>query len=100
MQRAYVSYYMVAVGHATMRKVGRYNNINGIFGKIKALLTSRFGNDSRCINNYSKNYPAQLTKYNPIMICANDSERATDADALRMKDFLEELFPEKSSFER
>ena len=100
MHRSYISYYMVAVGHATMRKVGRYNNIKGFFGRIKAVLTNRFENDSRCINNYSHNYAEQLRKYNPIMICANDSERATDADALRMKKFLEELFSEKSSFEK
>lgn len=100
MQRAYVSYYMIAVGHATMRKVGRYNNIKGVFGSIKAALTNRFGNDSRCINNYSKNYAAQLAKYNPIMICVNDSERATDEDGKRMAEFLKELYPAKSSFEK
>ena len=91
---------MVAVGHATMRKVGRYNNIKGLFGKIKALLTNRFGNDSRCINNYSRSYKAQLLKYNPIMICANDSERATAEDGKRMAEFLKELYPAKSSFEK
>ena len=100
MQRVYVSYYMVAVGHATMRKVGRYNNIKGLFGKIKAVLTNRFGNDSRCINNYSRSYKAQLLKYNPIMICANDSERATAEDGKRMAEFLKELYPAKSSFEK
>ncbi len=100
MHRSYISYYMVASGRATMRKVGRYNNIQGIFTRIKAMLTGCFANDSRCINNYSHNYHKQLRKYNPIMICANDSERATDDDALRMKKFLEELFPEKSSFEK
>jgi len=100
MHRAYVSYYMVALGHATMRKVGRYNNVEGFFGRIKAFLANRFANDSRCINNYSHNYHKQLRKYNPIMICANDSERATDEDALRMKKFLEELFSQKSSFEK
>ena len=100
MQRVYVSYYMVAVGHATMRKVGRYNNIKGIFGRIKAMLTNCFANDSRCINNYSKDYAAQLAKYNPIMICANDSERAKPEDGKRMAEFLKELYPAKSSFEK
>ena len=100
MQRSYVSYYMIAKGHATLRKVERYNNIEGVFSRIKAMLTNRFANDSRCINNYSRNYLAQLQKYNPIMICANDSERATDADALRMAEFLKELYPAKSSFEK
>ena len=97
--RAYINYYMIATGHATMRKVGRYNNIEGIFNKIKASLTNRFANDSRCINNYSRNYPAQMRKYNPIMICVNDSERATAEDGQRMAKFLQELFPEKCGFE-
>lgn len=97
--RAYINYYMVATEHATLRKVGRYNNIEGVFNRIKAALTNRFANDSRCINNYSRNYRGQLVKYNPIMICVNDSERAKPEDALRMAKFLEELFPNKSCFE-
>ena len=100
MHRSFISYYMVAVGHATMRKVGRYNNAEGLLDRIKAWFTGCFANDSRCINNYSRNYEGQLQKYNPIMICANDSERASDEDALRMAKFLAELFPEKSSFEK
>ena len=100
MQRAFVSYYMIAVGHATMRKVGRYNNVKGLFGKIKAVLTNRFANDSRTINNYSRDYAVQIAKYNPIMICTNDSERAKPEDGKRMAEFLKELYPAKSSFEK
>ena len=100
MHRSFVSYYMVAAGHATMREVGRYNNISGFLGRIKAVTTNRFGNDSRVINNYSKDYAAQLSKYNPIMICVNDSERSTADDSKRMAEFLKELYPAKSSFEK
>ena len=100
MQRVYVTYYMVVSGHATMRKVGRYNNIKGICGKIKAFLTGRYANDSRVINNYSKDYFGQMAKYNPIMICVNDSERAKPEDGKRMAEFLKELYPAKSSFEK
>lgn len=100
MHRSFISYYMVAVGHATMRKVGRYNNVDGFFGKIKAVLTNRFANDSRVINNHSKDYFGQMAKYNPIMICANDSERAKPEDGKRMAEFLKELYPAKSSFEK
>lgn len=100
MQRCFVSYYMVAVGHATMRRVERYNNLRGVWGRIKALLTNRFANDSRVINNYTKDYLGQLAKYNPIMICVNDSERAQPEDTLRMAQFLQEFFPEPSSFEK
>ncbi len=100
MQRCYVSYYMIAVGHATMRKVGRYNNVKGVFGAIKAFLTDSFANDSHCIHMYYRDYWAKFRKYNPIMICTNDSERAKPEDGPRMAKFLEELFPEKSSFEK
>lgn len=99
MHRSLISYYMITAGHATMRKVGRYNNIEGLFARIKALFTNCFANDSRCINNYSKNYRGQISKYNPIMICVNDSERAKAEDGERMAKFLEELYPEKSEFE-
>ena len=100
MQRAFVSYYMIAANHATLRKVGRYNNVGGLLGMIKATLTNRFASDSRCINNYTKDYFAQLHKYNPILICANDSERAKPEDGKRMAEFLKELYPAKSSFEK
>ena len=100
MHRSFISYYMVAVGHATMRKVGRYNNIKGFFGRIKAVLTNRFANDSRVINNHSKDYAAQLATYNPMMICVNDSERAKPEDGKRMAEYLKELYPAKSSFEK
>ena len=100
MHRSFVSYYMVAVGHATMREVERYNNISGILGRVKAALTNRFANDSRVINTCSKDYLAQLQKYNPIMICVNDSERAKPEDGKRMAEFLKELYPAKSSFEK
>lgn len=100
MHRSYVSYYMVVVGHATMRKVGRYNNVGGVWGAIKAFLTNRFANDSHCIHMYYRDYWAKFKLYNPIMICANDSERATDEDGKRMAEFLKELYPAKSSFEK
>ena len=83
-----------------MRKVGRYNNIKGVFNHIKATLTNRFGNDSHCIHMYYKNYQEKLQKYNPIMICTNDSERAKPEDGQRMAEFLRGLYPDKSSFER
>lgn len=42
----------------------------------------------------------KFRKYNPVFLCMNDSERATDADRRRSAEFLEHLFPEKSSFEK
>lgn len=100
MQRAFISYYMIVVGHAEARKVGRYNQINGFWNALRATFTQRFATDSRCINLNSDNYDYALSKYNPLMICANDNEKATNDDGRRMSLFLASLFPEPSFFEK
>jgi len=42
----------------------------------------------------------KLRKYDPDLFCLNDSQHASDADRMAIKPFLEELFPEKSTFEK
>ncbi len=46
-----------------------------------------------------KDYKKYLNKYKPVLFCLNDTNHATDKDRQRVKPFLEELFPNKSSFE-
>lgn len=100
MQRCFVSYYMIIIGHAVLRKVGRYNRIDGLWNKIKAFLTHRYANDSRCIDLNISDYNAALKKYNPMMICVNDNQNTTENQRRRLVPFLEYLFPEHSSFEK
>lgn len=100
MQRCFVNLYAIATQRAEMRKVGRYNRIDGLMGRVSAFLTSRFATDSRCIPLSHPNFDKVIAKYNPLMFCMNDDENATDTDRHRMIDFLEKMFPEKSSFER
>lgn len=38
--------------------------------------------------------------YNPTFFCVEDSEHASDDDRLRARAFMQQLFPEKSQFER
>lgn len=100
MQRCYVDYYAVAAAGATLRKVNRYNRINNPFSFIKALITGRYGADSRWIKlDEVKDFKRDLDKYNPLMLCMNDNVRTTDEDYRRMIDFLKSLYPSKSSFE-
>lgn len=40
-----------------------------------------------------------LKHYNPSLFCINDTERATDLQRAQIEPMLDELFPEKSSFE-
>ncbi len=41
-----------------------------------------------------------LRRYNPTLFCLNDTQRAIDDDRMRVKPFLEALFPEPSAFEK
>ena len=41
-----------------------------------------------------------MDRYNPVLFCINDNEQAGDKDRLRARRFLEQMFPDKSSFER
>lgn len=99
MQRCFVSYYSVAAGGATLRKVNRYNRINNPISLIKALITGRYAADSRWIKLHLKSYDKDFNKYNPLMFCMNDNAQTSDEDCRRMVEFLKSKFPEKSSFE-
>lgn len=79
LQRSAISYYALAVGKAQLKYVGR--------------------KESSRINVYSKNYYRYMNRYNPDLFCLNDNQRADDSDRIRIKPFLESLFPYKSSFE-
>lgn len=99
-QRCVVGYYAIATGRGIMRKVGRFNRINSVWGAIKAIATNRYANDSRTFPIALKDYDAVMRKYNPLMFCMNDGEMSTDEDCRRMSTFLQKMFPERSSFEK
>ena len=98
--RSVVSYFMVATGCGVLRKVGRYNRTGGFWQSVKAFFIGRFASDSRTVPVSAKSYESIMRKYNPLMLCVNDDERATDDDCRRMVAFLEKLFPTKSVFEK
>lgn len=80
LHRSAFSYYVLAVGKGHLKYVGRKES------------------NRLCANR--KNYKQRLEKYQPDLFCLNDSQRVTDNDRKRIKPFLEELFPEKSEFEK
>lgn len=99
-QQSIVGYYMIATGKGIMRKVGRFNRINGACNRLKAIITGRYANDSRTFPISTADYCAVMRKYNPLMFCINDDENSTTEDFARMEKFLNTMFPEKSSFEK
>ena len=100
MHRSFVSYYTIATKRAEMRKVRRHNRTKGIIAYIKSIINNSYSADSRCFSIIHPDYDAILCKYNPLMFCINDNERATDNDRQRVKEFLRRKFPNKSSFEK
>lgn len=78
--RSAFSYYALAIGKGHLKYVRRKDSIR--------------------INVYKPNFENYLVRYNPDLFCLNDSQRVKEADRLRIKPFLEKLYPEKSSFEK
>lgn len=80
LHRSAISYYALAVGKAHLKYVGRKES-------------------SRINVSSKKDYYKYMNRYNPDLFCLNDNQRAKDTDRIKIKPFLESLFPEKSSFE-
>jgi len=58
------------------------------------------GKESFCLQIHDHRLYDRFRKYKPLFLCVNDTEYATDGDRHRARAFLEELFPQKSSFEK
>ena len=99
MHRSFMSYYALATGRGVLRKVGRYNGVEGVREHLKSWLQGCYHSDSRCIPVQCPDYDAVFRKYNPLMFCMNDGEGTTDDDRRRMVEFLNRKFPDKSTFE-
>lgn len=80
MQRIAILYYALAIGHGHLRYAGR--------------------RESKRISAHREDFMEELARYRPTLLCLNDSQRVKDSDRDRIKPFLEQLFPEKSSFEK
>ena len=71
-----------------------------ILPQVFESVTTIFNNFGTYVDNCQAWANSVLKKYNPLMICMNDGENATDNDRRRMVEFLQSLFPGKSSFEK
>ena len=80
LHRSAFSYYALATGKAQLKYVGRKESLR--------------------LNIHRRKFMKRLRRYNPALFCLNDSQRVSDADRAMIKPFLEELLPERSSFEK
>ena len=68
--------------------------------KVKCALRGVYHYDARCISvGGKKEIQYYINRYNPVLFCVNDNEKASEADRIAVREFLERRFPEKSSFE-
>lgn len=100
LSRAIVGYFALARKHAHMRRVNGWGSSSNPLQILRALLGGRRQVDSRYFPVHSKDLPALFRLYNPSLFCLNDDESVVPEDRLRMRCFLEELFPLPSSFEK
>lgn len=80
MHRSAFSYYALAIGHAHLRYVRRYEAIR--------------------ISIHRYDFANYLDKYKPELFCLNDSQEANPEHRKKVVPFLEQIFPDKSAFEK
>ena len=100
LQRSAALYYALAIGHGELKIMGRYNRAMPLKEKIVETLHNRFYYDSRTIDLSRLNFDYVIQKYHPVLFCMNDNEKVDDACRRKAKEFLDRMFPDKSTFER
>ena len=67
--------------------------------RMKNYIIKKYSKDSLYISANSENPKIYLEKFSPKLFCINDNEHTSNDDRTKIKEILEEIFPEKSSFE-
>lgn len=100
-QRSLWYYWALVNGRAERKMVRRYNRKESSLGeRVRCALHGRYCMDSKSLSIQAGRLHQRLKKYNPILLCLNDTELATDEDRVALRNFMEYLFPEKSCFEK
>ena len=85
-QRIIVSAYSFLKGHAKIKDVSSTKTDKKI--------------DSILLFVFQKSWEKKLSDNEPALFCINDNERGTPEGRVRLKEFLESYFPQKSKFEK
>ncbi len=100
LQRVIFLYWALANGRAKRKIVRHYGSAKSLKERIVCLLTGQYCVDSRAFSLHGKGVEKRIAKYNPTLMCLNDTEEATDGCRNSMRAYLEVRFPNKSSFEK
>lgn len=101
-ERFIVNLYQCANLHGEIKVVHRRDSKLPLWKKIMNFLLQKSQSDSVAFNLVSKNkdLKSRMKQYNPKLFCFNDCENTLDVDRRIAHKYLDNLFPEKSSFER
>jgi hypothetical protein len=93
-------YYALAQGRAEEKIVDHYSAASSWGERVSCWLKGQYCTDSKEVGLHRGRLARRVRRYNPTLLCLNDTERTTDTQREEMQAFLEGLFPEKSSFEK
>ncbi|MBQ4646303.1 MAG: Stealth CR1 domain-containing protein [Candidatus Gastranaerophilales bacterium] len=99
-QKSIYANYALATNNAYMKIISRIDSWLPWYKKIINRIFKNYSKDSIDVSASNDNIMWHIKKYKPKLFCINDDELTTDNDRMRVKEILEELFPEKSEFER
>lgn len=92
-------YWAMARGRAEEKILSHYSAAKSWREMMWCRLRGRYCTDSREMGLHRGSLLRRIRKYNPSLLCLNDTERTTDAQRQSGKALLERLFPEKCEFE-
>lgn len=99
-QRDIYSLYSCAIGHGDYKILGSLDSHMSVGEKIFVSFKKNLDYDSWLFStNEYKQVMKIMNRFNPKLFCINDTESVENNDRDNLKDLLEKLFPEKSSFE-
>jgi len=92
---------MIYTFYAILNNEAYYKIQNNLIFKIKSMFLGKKQQISYDVGiNKINKLPEELKKYKYKMFCTNDDEDTTDADRAKYRDIMEQIFPDKSSFEK
>ncbi len=101
LQRTLYLYYSISIKEGIFIKVQDYSQLLPWYKLLWAIIKKKdFCRDSLFIYGNPARTKNRVNKYHPKLLCINDGEITTDEYRKSAKKFLEEYFPDKSSFEK
>lgn len=91
--------YACVIKHGRLKLIKKVDVDLPFLRRIYKYLTHSWERESLYISNTSLSIEDELKKFNPTLICINDTELSNNSNREASRDILDKLFSDKSSFE-